>query len=78
MNMIIAISMAPQNGWETWFSLNMGTNLAKLAVRIPQLTPRNLAKDLKDQVAVCKDATMKADPKKPATKNTPVYVELAK
>lgn len=30
MNMIVCLSQAPQNGWETWFSLYFGTNMAKL------------------------------------------------
>jgi hypothetical protein len=25
MNMIVCLSQAPQNGWETWFSLYFGT-----------------------------------------------------
>jgi hypothetical protein len=35
MNMIICLSLAPQNGWETWFSLQYGAELNKLVVRIP-------------------------------------------
>ena len=37
MNMIICLSQAPQNGWETWFSLQYGTSMSKLAVKIPQI-----------------------------------------
>lgn len=51
MNMIICLSQAPSNGWETWFSLQYGTNLAKLEVAIPK----------KKQV---KHATALADAKK--------------
>lgn len=39
MNMIICLSQAPQNGWETWFSLQYGVKMAKLAIAIPQIKP---------------------------------------
>jgi hypothetical protein len=31
MSMVVCLSQAPQNGWETWFSLKYGTDLSKLA-----------------------------------------------
>ena len=32
--MVITLSQAPQNGWETWFSLNYGTTLAEIEVKL--------------------------------------------
>ena len=34
MNMMVTLSQAPQNGWETWFSLQYGTNLSKLQAHV--------------------------------------------
>jgi hypothetical protein len=37
MNAMVCLSQAPQNGWETWFSLNYGTSLSKLQVKVPRV-----------------------------------------
>ena len=74
MNMIICLSLAPQNGWETWFSLQFGQNLNKLAVKIPQVQLRNLVKALKE--ATSQEQEFKKKCEGPVTKNTPVFKEF--
>ena len=39
--MIVCLSQAPQCGWETWFSLEYGTSLAKLRSHVKPQRPRN-------------------------------------
>lgn len=78
MNMIVCLSQAPQNGWETWFSLQYGTNMSKLEIPIPNKKPIDhktaLTEAKKHQVEMDK----KADPKAPATKHTNTHKENAK
>eukprot|EP01006_Ploeotia_vitrea_P033257 TRINITY_DN65400_c0_g1_i1.p1 TRINITY_DN65400_c0_g1~~TRINITY_DN65400_c0_g1_i1.p1 ORF type:complete len:126 (+),score=22.81 TRINITY_DN65400_c0_g1_i1:785-1162(+) len=40
-------TQAPQFGWETWFSLQYGTDLSKLKTRVEQRKPKNLKKTIK-------------------------------
>jgi hypothetical protein len=49
-----------------------------LAVSIPQQKCKNLKTELKVAEKDDKEAQAKADPSKPATKNTPVFKEFAK
>ena len=44
MTMIINLSQAPCNGWETWFSLNYGRNLSKLEINVKKVKPENFIK----------------------------------
>ena len=76
MNMIICLSQAPQNGWETWFSLNYGTSLSKLAISIPTIKSKKFKSVLAEAQKDLKTAQDKADPKKPVTKNTPVFQNM--
>lgn len=46
--MIVTLSQAPQNGWETWFSLQYGTDLSKLQVPLKRQRARNYRAELKE------------------------------
>jgi len=52
--------------------------LAKLAVAIPQQKAKTLKTELKKAEKDDQEAQAKADPSRPATKNTPVFIEFAK
>jgi len=54
--MIVTLSQAPQNGWETWFSLQYGTDLSKLRVPLNTRTPRVVGKELKAARAAAAEA----------------------
>ena len=73
MNMIVCLSQAPQNGWETWFSLQYGTSLSKLAVAIPKQPLVGIKTALTDAKKNYEDMKKKADPKLPVTKHTKVH-----
>jgi hypothetical protein len=45
-NMIVCLSQAPQCGWETWFSLNYGTDLAELRTLVKDAKTYSLDKAL--------------------------------
>jgi hypothetical protein len=78
MNMIICLSQAPQNGWETWFSLQYGTNLSKLEIAIPKQKLVDHKVALKDSKSHKVEMDKKADPKAPVTKHTNTHKENAK
>ena len=40
----VCLSPANVNGWETWFSLNWGENVSKLAIDVRRQTPTNINK----------------------------------
>ena len=44
LSMVITLSSADQYGWETWFSLQYGTDLSKLCVPVTRQTPQPLDK----------------------------------
>ncbi|CAM9719388.1 unnamed protein product, partial [Heterosigma akashiwo] len=46
MHMVVCLSLAPQNGWETWFSLTYGADLANLRAPITLQRARHLDKAL--------------------------------
>jgi len=46
MTMIVCLSPAGQNGWETWFSLQYGTDLSALSAPTKPVKPRSVAKVL--------------------------------
>jgi kinesin family protein 5 len=46
LSMVITLSLASSNGWETWFSLQYGTDLAKLKVPLKPQKPEALDKVL--------------------------------
>ena len=78
MSMLICLSQAPQNGWETWFSLWYGSKMAELQVRIPKLENVSFQKALSKVKKEVADTAKNADPKRPATKNTYLYIDLHK
>merc|ERR1711920_809436 len=51
LSMIVTLSSATQNGWETWFSLQYGTDLSKLRVPLRSQPVHNLDKLYKDSQA---------------------------
>jgi hypothetical protein len=70
MNAMICLSQAPQNGWETWFSLNYGIQLSGLKVKVPRVKSFKI-KPYLAELKKALDVTLKeADPKKPVTKFT--------
>ena len=75
MNMIICLSQAPQNGWETWFSLNYGTDLSKLEIKIPKQKPTSFKKYLAQVTKADAEFAKKADPNAAVTKATPIHRE---
>ena len=77
MNMIVCLSQAPQNGWETWFSLQYGQSMSLMEIKIPQIKPYSLKAGISEAEKNLKDANAKADPSKPVSKNTKVYKDLA-
>jgi hypothetical protein len=48
LNMVITLSLSGSNGWETWFSLQYGTDLSKLSVPLKPQKPKDLDKVLQD------------------------------
>merc|ERR1712190_66561 len=44
--MMVCISQAPQNGWETWFSCTYGERLARLKSPLKKMKLKNLKKEL--------------------------------
>lgn len=52
--MMICISQAPQNGWETWFSCGYGERLARLKSPLKKMKLKDLKKELKDAEAKAK------------------------
>merc|ERR1719247_3467629 len=48
LSMVITLSLASSNGWETWFSLQYGTDLSKLSVPLKPQKPKDLDKALKE------------------------------
>merc|ERR1712187_456426 len=45
--MMVCISQAPQNGWETWFSCTYGERLAKLQAPLKKMKLKELDKEVK-------------------------------
>lgn len=79
--MVICLSQAVENGWETWFSCEMASQLAKL--KAPSVTEkvRQIDKELKDAVKAAGKAAeqLAKTPEKgaPASKFYPVRKGLA-
>lgn len=73
MTMMVCLSQAPQNGWETWFSLQYGTGLANLCTNIDKIQPKSIKTALKEAQQASAEAAKKADPNLPQTKNTGLY-----
>ena len=76
MSMLICLSQAPQNGWETWFSLWYGSKMAELKVAIPKLETISFSKALAKARKTVQESAANADPKRPPTKNTFAYVDI--
>jgi len=49
--MMVCVSQAPQNGWETWFSCTYGERLARLKSPLKKMKLKNLQKELKSAEA---------------------------
>ena len=75
ISVLICLSQAPQNGWETWYSLWYGSKMAGLKVAVPQVENISFTKALKRAQKEVVDTAANADPKRPPTKNTNAYVE---
>merc|ERR1712139_252022 len=52
--MMVCISQAPQNGWETWYSCTYGERLAHLKSPLKKMKLKDLKKELKDAQANAK------------------------
>jgi len=52
--MMVCISQAPQNGWETWFSCTYGERLGRLKSPLKKMKLKSLSKELKDAQACAK------------------------
>ena len=48
VGMVACLSQAPQNGWETWFSLNFGQNISNLAYVLKKCKAAKFDKALKE------------------------------
>jgi len=57
MCMIVTLSPAGRNGWETWFSLQYGTDLAKLAAPCRPVKPSKVDKLLEKHRKIEKEMT---------------------
>mmetsp|Transcript_21037 Transcript_21037/g.25502 ORF Transcript_21037/g.25502 Transcript_21037/m.25502 type:complete len:95 (+) Transcript_21037:261-545(+) len=44
--MIVCLSQAPQNGWETWFSLDYGTKFSKMTSKVRRAKSFDIKKRL--------------------------------
>ena len=73
LSMIICLSQAPQNGWETWFSLQYGTSFSNLQTKIAKVTQQPLKQSLTTAGKALVEADKKADPSLPKTKNSQLY-----
>mmetsp|Transcript_27677 Transcript_27677/g.64523 ORF Transcript_27677/g.64523 Transcript_27677/m.64523 type:complete len:127 (-) Transcript_27677:37-417(-) len=56
LSMVVCMSTATQNGWETWFSCTYGEDLAKLRAPVKPRVQKDIAKYVK---ATAKDAKEK-------------------
>ena len=77
LSMLICLSQAPQNGWETWYSLQYGTGFANLLTKNTKVTQLGLKQGLATAKKELAEADKKADPSKPQTKNTQLFQYLA-
>ena len=64
--MIVTLSQAPQNGWETWFSLTYGTTLAELEVRLKKRKTNGKLDKLMNEVEKEKETKAQAIAVEPA------------
>ena len=55
LGMVVCLSQAPQCGWETWFSLKYGTDLAKIQAPANPQKPRNFLKVLGNAIKKAKE-----------------------
>merc|ERR1711871_586757 len=73
--MMVCISQAPQNGWETWFSCQYGEQLARLKSPLKKMKLKSLKKELKDAEAQNKRAAKEVE-KTPKTGSGAKYLPL--
>jgi len=59
--MMVCISQAPQNGWETWYSCTYGERLAHLKSPLKKMKLKDLKKELKDAQANAKKAAKEVE-----------------
>jgi len=74
VGMVVCLSQAPQNGWETWFSLEFGKNLSELKVVLKKPKSVTLSKSLKEakeKVKSCQAALDKTPKEGPSAKYRP-------
>jgi len=73
LSTVICLSQGRRNGWETWFSLQWGKDMAKLWVPLDRRKPKNLTKEVaraRQRLRQAEETLNKApkDPKSPAFK----------
>jgi len=71
MTSIVTLSQAPQNGWETWFSLQYGTQLSKLKASVERVKSHKMKTYQKEMEAKVKDANKVID--NPPEKGAPAW-----
>jgi len=83
LGMMVCLSQAPQHGWETWFSMQYGTDLAGLKAPVKAQKPRKIKALRKSSKKAAKEAAdaIKGGPPKEgssAAKYYPGRVAMAK
>merc|ERR1719235_1923117 len=73
--MMVCISQAPQNGWETWYSCTYGERLARMKSPLKKMKLKDLKKELKDAQANAKK-TAKDVEQTPKTGSGSKYLPL--
>lgn len=73
--MVICISQAPQNGWESWFSCQYGEQLARLKSPLKKMKLKDLKKELKDAGVKAKKAAKEVE-QTPKTGSGAKYLPL--
>ena len=75
------VTQAPSNGWETWFSLQYGTDLSKLRAPVKKIKATKADKQReamkKEAAAAAKAVEKPPGPKEPASKFFPKKLAYA-
>ena len=59
MSLMVALSPSGNNGWETWFSCQYGTDLSKLSAPVKPVKQKKLESVLKNAEKTCKETSEK-------------------
>ena len=77
----MGVMQAPSNGWETWFSLQYGTDLSKLRAPVKKVKPGKAEKQReamkKEAAAAAKAAEKRPERNEPAFKFFPKKLAYA-